>query len=222
MRPHKEKGYVAVFATILIWSTPSLFQFYLNRYYDPFAQNFYRYSVACLAILPLALARFRRRGPRLGWNVLGICLLPALPNVVHQVTQVLSLHYMGPGVYAVFIRSSVIITALLALIFFPEERWIIRQWQFQLGTLLGLFGAVGVFWFQPQLDGGPRLVRRAGHCLHRQFLLGALRRACETTLRPARQPSAASASSAFSPPSCSFRSPGLLAKSTRRCTSART
>lgn len=148
-RKNLSQGYAAVLATVLIWSTPSLFQFYLNRYYDPFAQNFYRYSFACLAILPLALARFRRRGPRLGWNVLAICLLPALPNVVHQVTQVISLHYMGPGVYAVFIRSSVIMTALLTLIFFPEERWIIRQWQFQLGTLLGLFGAVGVFWFQP-------------------------------------------------------------------------
>ncbi len=100
-------------------------------------------------ILPLAFARFRRRGPSPGWNVLGICLLPAVPNVVHQITQVLSLHYMGPGVYAVFIRSSVIMTALLALIFFPEERWIIRQWQFQLGTILGLAGAIGVFWFQP-------------------------------------------------------------------------
>lgn len=143
------KGYAAVLATVLIWSTPSLFQFYLNRFYDPFAQNFYRYSIAFLAILPLAIHRFRRSGPRLGWNIVGICLLPALPNVVHQITQVVSLFYMGPGVYAVFIRSSVIITALLALIFFPEERWIIRQWQFQLGTLLGLFGAVGVLWFQP-------------------------------------------------------------------------
>lgn len=137
----------------MLWATPSLFQFYLNRYYDPFAQNFYRYSVACLAILPLALYRFRREGPRLGWGIFGVCLPPALPNVVHQITQVLSLNYMGPGVYSIFIRSSVIITALLALIFFPEERWIIRQWQFQLGTLLGLVGAVGVFWFQPRWHG---------------------------------------------------------------------
>ena len=146
---HEKKGYAAVLATIVIWSTPSLFQFYLNRYYDPFAQNFYRYSVAFIAVLPLAVARFRRHEPRLDLSVLGICLAPALPNVIHQITQVLSLHYMGPGVYAVFIRSSVIMTALLALVLFPEERWIIRQWQFQLGTLLGLFGAVGVFWFQP-------------------------------------------------------------------------
>ncbi len=151
---NRSQGYAAVLATVLIWSTPSLFQFYLLRYYEPFAQNFYRYSIAFLAILPLALYRFRRSGPRLDWKVFGLCLLPALPNVVHQVTQVASLHYMGPGVYAVFIRSSVIITALLALVLFPEERWIIRQWQFQLGTLLGLVGAVGVFWFQPSFQAG--------------------------------------------------------------------
>ena len=46
------QGYAAIFATVLIWSTPSLFQFYLNRFYDPWSQNFYRYSVACLAVLP--------------------------------------------------------------------------------------------------------------------------------------------------------------------------
>ncbi|MGI8889869.1 MAG: DMT family transporter [Chthoniobacterales bacterium] len=150
----EKKGYAAVFATIFIWATPSLFQFYLNRYYDPFAQNFYRYSIAFLAVAPLALYRFRRLGPRLDWSVLLLCLGPAVPNVIHQITQVLSLHYMGPGVYAVFIRSSVIMTALLAMIFVPEERWIIRQWQFQLGIFLGLLGAIGVFWFQPRWTAG--------------------------------------------------------------------
>ena len=140
---------------IFIWSTPSLFQFYLNRYYDPFAQNFYRYSFAFLADSAVcALLAFVVAGRASTGMYSASACCPALPNVVHQITQVLSLHYMGPGVYAVFIRSSVIMTALLALIFFPEERWIIRQWQFQLGTLLGLFGAVGVFWFQPSWTAG--------------------------------------------------------------------
>ncbi len=151
---HKNRGYAAVFATIFIWSTPSLFQFYLNRFYDPFAQNFYRYSVACIAIVPFAIYRFRQSGPRLDLRLVGLCLVPALPNVIHQVTQTLSLYYMGPGVYAIFTRSSVIITALLALIFFPEERGIIRQWRFQVGTVLGLLGAVGVIWFQPGWSSG--------------------------------------------------------------------
>jgi len=148
-RTSLSEGYAAVFATVLIWSTPSLFMYYLNRYYDPWAQNFYRYLVACLAIAPLLIYRAHRGAPLLEWRAVTMCLIPCLPNVVHQVTQVIALFYMGPGVYTIFTRASVIFTALLALAFFPEERRVIRQWQFQVGTLLGLIGAFGVVWFQP-------------------------------------------------------------------------
>jgi len=141
------RGYSAVFATIAIWSVPSLFQFYLNRFYDPWSQNFYRYAVACLAIIPFVLLQFGR-GPKIDIRAVTACLVPCLHNVVHQIAQVVALFYMGPGVYAIFIRSSVIFTALLALALFPEERSVIRQWQFQVGTLLGLAGAFGVIWFQ--------------------------------------------------------------------------
>jgi drug/metabolite transporter (DMT)-like permease len=146
--PNLSKGYAAVFATVIIWSVPSLFMYYLNRYYDPWAQNFYRYFVACIAILPLVVYRVSRGGPKIDRRALLLCLWPCLPNVIHQITQVMALFYMGPGVYAIFARSSVIFTALLALAFFPEERYVIRQWQFQAGTLLGLIGAFGVIWFQ--------------------------------------------------------------------------
>jgi drug/metabolite transporter (DMT)-like permease len=148
-RTKPSEGYAAVFATILIWSTPSLFQYYLNRYYDPWAQNFYRYLVACVSIAPLLIYGLRYRGLSIDRRAVAICILPCLPNVVHQVTQVMALFYVGPGVYTIFTRASVIFTALLALAFFPEERHIIRQWQFQLGTGLGLSGAFGVVWFQP-------------------------------------------------------------------------
>lgn len=146
--PNLSKGYSAVFATVFIWSVPSLFMFYLNRYYDPWAQNFYRYSVACVAIAPFLFYQIRRGGPRIDMRAVRLCLLPCLPNVVHQVTQVMALFYIGPGVYTIFTRASVIFTALLALAFFPEERVVIRQWQFQVGTLLGLIGAFGVIWFE--------------------------------------------------------------------------
>jgi len=142
------KGYSAVFATVFIWSMPSLFMYYLNRSYDPWAQNFYRYAVACIAIAPLLFYQIRRGGLGIDMQAVKLCLLPCLPNVVHQVTQVMALFYIGPGVYTIFTRASVIFTALLALAFFPEERAVIRQWQFQVGTLLGLIGAFGVLWFQ--------------------------------------------------------------------------
>src|SRR5438094_9932376 len=84
------EGYAAVFATIIIWSTPSLFQYYLNRYYDPWAQNFYRYCVACLAIAPLVIYRIQSGEQRLNWRAAMICFFPCLPNVVHQITQVMA------------------------------------------------------------------------------------------------------------------------------------
>ena len=147
-------GYLAVFATVVIWSTPSLFQFYLIRFYEPWSQNFYRYLTAFLAVLPFVLLRFRRDGPRLDARAFVSCLIPSLPNVVHQISQTVALYHMGPGVYAIFGRSTVIFTALLALVFFPEERGIIRQWQFQVGTVLGLIGALGVICFQKGWQAG--------------------------------------------------------------------
>jgi len=163
-RTNLSEGYAAVFATILIWSTPSLFQYYLNRYYDPWAQNFYRYLVACLAIAPLLIYRAQRGAPQLNWRAVMICFIPCLPNVIHQITQVMALFYMGPGVYTIFTRASVIFTALLALAFFPEERHVIRQWQFQLGTVLGLIGALGWCGFN---QAGNRDTSRFLDCLSR-------------------------------------------------------
>jgi drug/metabolite transporter (DMT)-like permease len=156
------KGYAAILATVVIWSLPSLFMFYLNRFYDPWSQNFYRYAVACIAIVPLVLYWMRRGGQGIGMRAIALCFVPCLPNVVHQITQVMALYYIGPGVYTIFTRASVIFTALLALAFFPEERFVIRQWQFQVGTLLGLLGAFGVIWFQPNAQSEDRHIALSG------------------------------------------------------------
>ena len=131
------KGYAAVFATVFIWSLPSLFMYYLNRFYDPWAQNFYRYSVACIAIAPLVLWRAHRFGQRIDMRAVRLCFLPCLPNVVHQVTQVMALFYIGPGVYTIFTRASVIFTALLALAFFRKNALSFGNGNFKLAHALG-------------------------------------------------------------------------------------
>src|SRR3954470_24394138 len=110
----RSTGYAAIFATVMIWSLPSLFQFYLNRFYDPWAQNFYRCAVAGLAIVPFLFCRSREPRAELTPRLFLSCLLACLPNVAHQILQVVALFYVGPGVYAIFGRTSVIFTALLA------------------------------------------------------------------------------------------------------------
>src|ERR1700739_4192418 len=93
-QPQFSKGYAAVMATIAIWSLPSLFQFYLNRFYDPWAQNFYRYFVAWLTVLRFLFLTRRSGGAQIDRASMLACLWPCLPNVVHQVTQVMALYYM--------------------------------------------------------------------------------------------------------------------------------
>src|SRR5438045_4657102 len=110
-RPSLSEGYAAAFATILIWSTPSLFQYYLNRYYDPWAQNFYRYLVACVSIAPLLIYRIRYRQQPIDWRAVTICIVPCLPNVVHQVTQVISLFYLCPAGYTFLTLAPLIFTS---------------------------------------------------------------------------------------------------------------
>src|SRR3954465_15927012 len=88
-------GYLAIFATVVIWSTPSLFQFYLIRYYEPWSGRFYRYLVAFFFVLPFVFLRFDEKGGRLDGAAFVAGLIPSLPNVLHHGRQTLALARMG-------------------------------------------------------------------------------------------------------------------------------
>ena len=139
-------GRLALLAAVLIWSTPPIFQYWLAKPFDAWAQNFYRYVAGFLTMVPF-LGWMAWRAPlrltRSEW--LG-CAVAAVPNVIHQVAQTVAVMLILPGVYALLGRISVILTAVLVVIFFADERWIARSVKFQLGTLLALAGVAGLVW----------------------------------------------------------------------------
>lgn len=140
------RGRLALAATVMIWSTPPLFQFWLARSFDPWTQNFYRYAAGFLTMVPFLVWMAWRDGSlaaRLSWRG---CAWAAVPNVVHQVAQTMAVVLLLPGVYALLGRVSVIFTAGLAIVFFADERWIARSTRFWLGTLCGLAGVAGLVW----------------------------------------------------------------------------
>ena len=146
------RGRLALAATVIIWSTPPVFQYWLAGPFDPWTQNFYRYLAGFLVVLPFAW-RARRKTPSsfspADWAGYAAA---ALPNVVHQIAQTMAVVLLWPGIYALLGRFSVIITAILAVIFFADERWIARSLKFQLGTVLALAGVAGLVWPQGWLD----------------------------------------------------------------------
>ncbi len=153
------RGRLALAATVVIWSSPPIFQFWLARPFDPWTQNFYRYAAGLLAMAPFLLFKAARtfRAPTRG-DWLG-CAAAAVPNAVHQVAQTMSVVVLWPGIYALLGRMSVIMTAVLAVIMFADERWIARSVKFQLGIFLGLAGVAGLVWTP---GGAPVAGRSAG------------------------------------------------------------
>lgn len=147
------RGRLALAAAVLIWSTPAIFQFWLAKSFDPWTQNFYRYSAGLVAMAPFVVWVRRRRLRESGREELLGCVIAALPNASHQVLQTMSVVLLWPGIYALIGRSSVILTALLAVVFFADERWIARSVKFVLGTLLGMAGLAGLV-LSPGTHGG--------------------------------------------------------------------
>ena len=140
------RGRLALLATVVIWSSPPVFQYWLAASFDPWTQNFYRYLVGFLAMAPLlAWAAWRGRRSMTRGDWIG-CALAALPNVLHQIAQTMAVVLLWPGIYALLGRLSVVFTAVLAAVFFADERWIARSVKFQAGTALALLGVGGLVW----------------------------------------------------------------------------
>ena len=153
------RGRLALAATVVIWSSPPIFQFWLAGPFDAWTQNFYRYAAGVLAMTPFLLVRTGRPRPALARTDWLGCALAAVPNAVHQVAQTLAVVVLWPGVYALLGRMSVIITAVLAVAVFADERWIARSAKFQAGIALGLLGVAGLVWVP---GGAPVAGRAAG------------------------------------------------------------
>lgn len=146
------RGRLALAATVLIWSSPPIFQYWLAGPFDAWTQNFYRYAAGFLTMAPF-LVWMAWRAPRgMTRSEWFGCAAAAVPNAVHQIGQTFAVVLLLPGVYALLGRLSVIFTVVLAMIVFADERWIARSVKFLLGTFLALMGVVGLVW-SPSVGG---------------------------------------------------------------------
>jgi len=146
------RGRIALGAAVVIWSMPAIFQFWLAKTFDPWTQNFYRYAAGLLAMAPFVARPYLKRGGSIDRRELTGYFFAAIPNASHQVLQTMAVVLLWPGLYALIGRTSVLITAVLAVVLFTDERWIARSRKFQIGTALGLLGVAGLIW-SPGQDG---------------------------------------------------------------------
>jgi drug/metabolite transporter (DMT)-like permease len=149
----RQKAVLAMVVVLAAWALSSLFMKYLIlNGYDPHTQNFYRYAVGTLCVLPFLVRRLRQRGARLAGRTWLRLLVPVAPNVAHQVAWVVALLWVYPALSSFLNKSSVLFAALLAFALFPEERWLLRSGRFMAGLGLCVVGTVGLALWRADLE----------------------------------------------------------------------
>lgn len=138
-RVRRVKGFAAVAATLLLWSTAVVFIKMLSQYYDLHTQNFYRYLSA--AALLWLLASTRRVGDSPPLTRLAV---PSLLVFSFQVLAVGGIYLTSPTVAALLMRLNVIFVNALAYALLKEERGLVSSPQYLAGLALAVAGAAGL------------------------------------------------------------------------------
>ena len=136
----------ACIGAMSFWALGPIFIKYLTGYVDSWTQNLLRYSVACLIWLPFLV--FSIKKGRLDKRVWRRAVVPGAANIVMQSLFACAYYYIGPAFMVLLMKSSIIWIAGFSLIFFAEERALVKSKRFWSGLVLSVVGVAGVLYYK--------------------------------------------------------------------------
>ena len=136
----------ACIGALSFWSLGPIFIKYLTGYLDSWTQNLLRYSVASLLWMPFLI--FSIKKGRLKARVWRRAVVPGVANVIMQSLFACAFYYIGPAFMVLLAKSSLIWIASFSLIFFAEERALVKSKRFWSGLGLSAMGVIGVMCFK--------------------------------------------------------------------------
>jgi len=136
----------ACVGALSFWALGPIFVKYLTGYVDSWTQNLLRYSVACLVWLPFLF--FSIKTKRLDRRVWRRAVVPGVANVIMQSLFACAFYYIGPAFMVLLTKSSIIWITSFSLIFFPEERALVKSKRFWSGLALSAMGVIGVLYYK--------------------------------------------------------------------------
>jgi drug/metabolite transporter (DMT)-like permease len=136
----------ACVGALVFWAVGPIFIKYLTGFVDVWTQNFLRYLAACFFWLPFLVITIRRKA--MERNIWLRALLPATVNIMMQSVSIMAYYYLNPGFIMLLMQSSIVWIASFSLVFFAEERGLVKSYRFWLGTGLCVVGVWGVLAFK--------------------------------------------------------------------------
>ncbi len=119
---------------------------YIAPYMDFWTQNFLRYVAAVLTMLPFVL--LSSEGHIYSKSLWRKALIIALINIFMQCCWGSAFYYINPAFVTLLSKSSVLWTVSIALIFFVDERPLIKSPAFWASFIIVIIGIIGVTFFK--------------------------------------------------------------------------
>lgn len=119
---------------------------YIAAYMDFWTQNFLRYAVTVLVILPLVW--FSPQKNLFNKDLWRKTILIAIINILMQCFFGAAFYYIDPAFITLLSRSSVLWTISLALLFFKDERPLLKSYSFWASFFIVIIGVIGVTAFK--------------------------------------------------------------------------
>ncbi|MEM2920709.1 MAG: DMT family transporter [Candidatus Bathyarchaeia archaeon] len=138
-----DKAAIAEISAIFLWALGNVFIAHLSIFFDNFTQNFFRYISAAVLLLVFSLTFYRGRYLA-SLRYLKHLLALAAVVFLFQIFYVEGIVLASPTVGSLITRLSVVFVDLLSFLFFPEERALVRNTRFIIGTIVALIGVFGV------------------------------------------------------------------------------
>ena len=132
--------------TLLFWTLGPIFITYLAEYIDSYTQNFLRYLIACIFLLPYLIYSIRKN--QFDKSIWLKALFPAAANVTMQSLYAAGFYCISPGFLILLLKLNVVWTALFSLFFFHDERPLAKSKRFWFGMILSVAGVIGVMCFK--------------------------------------------------------------------------
>jgi drug/metabolite transporter (DMT)-like permease len=119
---------------------------YIVSYTDFWTQNFLRYVVTVLTMLPfIFLSQKKDFYTKELWRK---ALIIAVINVVVQCCWGAAFYYINPAFVTLLSKSSILWTVAISLIFFADERPLVKSWAFWASFIIVIVGLAGVMVFK--------------------------------------------------------------------------
>jgi drug/metabolite transporter (DMT)-like permease len=134
-------------AALTCWIIGPLCIKQLTGWLDFWTQNMLRYSIAALLLLPFLLFSIRHK--KVDHSIWKNALVPTIPNIVMQSCWAAGFYYINPALLTLIAKSGILWTILFSMIFFFDERPLLKSTRFWTASAAMIIGLVGVTILSP-------------------------------------------------------------------------